>query len=137
MPLTVDALASIRSVALPALALGVALAAALARFLRTGMLDALAHDYVRTARAKRLRERVVIGRHAVRNALLSVVTVLGLQVRQPIGGSIVIEQVFTGRALAACASPRSSPKMTRSSRRWSFTSRRPTWSSTPSWISRT
>ena len=92
--LTVDALASIRSVALPALALGVALAAALARFLRTGMLEALAHDYVRTARAKGLRERVVIGRHAVRNALLSVVTVLGLQVGQLIGGSIVIEQVF-------------------------------------------
>jgi peptide/nickel transport system permease protein len=58
------------------------------------MLDALAHDYVRTARAKGLRERVIIGRHAVRNALLSVVTVLGLQVGQLIGGSIVIEQVF-------------------------------------------
>ena len=94
VPLSDGVLSSARSVALPALALGVALAAALARFLRTGMLDVLTHDYVRTARAKGLRERVVIGRHAVRNALLSVVTVLGIQTGQLIGGSIVIEQVF-------------------------------------------
>ena len=94
VPLSDGVLASARSVALPALALGVALAAALARFLRTGMLDVLTHDYVRTARAKGLRERVVVGRHAVRNALLSVVTVLGIQTGQLIGGSIVIEQVF-------------------------------------------
>ena len=94
VPLAEDLVASTRSVALPALALGVALAAALARFLRTGMLDVLARDYVRTARAKGLREPVVVGRHAARNALLSVVTVLGLQVGQLIGGSIVVEQVF-------------------------------------------
>jgi hypothetical protein len=58
--------------------LGVALAAPLTRFLRSGMLDVLALDYVRTARAKGVRERAVVIRHALKNALLSVVTVLGL-----------------------------------------------------------
>jgi peptide/nickel transport system permease protein len=94
VPLDEDALASTRSVFLPALALGVSLAAALSRFLRTGMLDVLGQDYVRTARAKGLPERAVVARHAVRNGLLSVVTVLGLQTGQLLGGSIVIEQVF-------------------------------------------
>lgn len=94
VPLTEDSWESARSVLLPALALGVSLAAALSRFLRTGMLDVLAQDYVRTARAKGLHERLVIFHHAVRNGLLSVVTVLGLQIGQLLGGSIVIEQVF-------------------------------------------
>jgi peptide/nickel transport system permease protein len=94
VPLADDPAASARSVFLPALALGVGLAAALSRFLRSGMLDVLGQDYVRTARAKGLRERTVILRHAVRNGLLSVVTVLGLQLGQLLGGSIVVEQVF-------------------------------------------
>jgi peptide/nickel transport system permease protein len=94
VPLEADPVASARSVLLPALALGVSLAAALSRFLRTGMLDVLGQDYVRTARAKGLRERTVVIHHAVRNGLLSVVTVLGLQMGQLLGGSIVIEQVF-------------------------------------------
>jgi ABC-type dipeptide/oligopeptide/nickel transport system permease component len=58
------------------------------------MLDVLGLDYVRTARAKGLAERRVVGRHALKNALLSVVTVLGLQLGSLLGGSIVIEQVF-------------------------------------------
>jgi peptide/nickel transport system permease protein len=94
VPLEADPVASARSVLLPALALGVSLAAALSRFLRTGMLDVLGQDYVRTARAKGLQERTVVIHHAVRNGLLSVVTVLGLQMGQLLGGSIVIEQVF-------------------------------------------
>ena len=73
---------------------GVALAAPLTRFLRSGMLDVLALDYVRTARAKGMSERAVVTRHALKNALLSVVTVLGLQLGALLGGSIVIEQVF-------------------------------------------
>lgn len=89
-----DPIASTRSVFLPALALGVNLAAALSRFLRSGMLDVLNQDYVRTARAKGLPERLVIIRHAVRNGLLSVVTVLGLQIGHLLGGTVVIEQVF-------------------------------------------
>ena len=94
LPLTADPWGALRSTALPALTLGVALAAPLTRFLRSGMLDVLALDYVRTARAKGLPEGRVIARHALKNALLSVVTVLGLQLGALLGGSIVIEQVF-------------------------------------------
>jgi peptide/nickel transport system permease protein len=94
LPLTADPWGALRATALPALTLGVALAAPLTRFLRSGMLDVLALDYVRTARAKGLPEGRVIARHALKNALLSVVTVLGLQLGALLGGSIVIEQVF-------------------------------------------
>ena len=94
LPLTTDPWGALRATALPALTLGVALAAPLTRFLRSGMLDVLALDYVRTARAKGLPEGRVIVRHALKNALLSVVTVLGLQIGALLGGSIVIEQVF-------------------------------------------
>lgn len=93
-PVTADPLGALRTTLLPAFTLGVALAAPLTRFLRSGMLDVLALDYVRTARAKGLPERRVVARHALRNALLSVVTVLGLQLGSLLGGSIVIEQVF-------------------------------------------
>ena len=95
LPVTTDPVGALRATAMPALTLGVALAAPLTRFLRSGMLDVLALDYVRTARAKGVPERGVIGRHALKNALLSVVTVLGLQVGALLGGSIVIEQVFS------------------------------------------
>jgi peptide/nickel transport system permease protein len=94
LPLRADPVGSLRASILPALTLGVALAAPLTRFLRSGMLDVLGLDYVRTARAKGLAEQRVVGRHALRNALLSVVTVLGLQLGSLLGGSIVIEQVF-------------------------------------------
>jgi peptide/nickel transport system permease protein len=94
VPLTGDFWGALRTTALPAITLGVALAAPLTRFLRSGMLDVLALDYVRTARAKGLPERAVVVRHALKNALLSVVTVLGLQLGALLGGSIVIEQVF-------------------------------------------
>ena len=93
-PVTSDPLGALRTTTLPAVTLGVALAAPLTRFLRSGMLDVLGLDYVRTARAKGLGERVVVTRHALSNALLSVVTVLGLQLGALLGGSIVIEQVF-------------------------------------------
>jgi peptide/nickel transport system permease protein len=94
LPLTADPVGALRATAMPALTLGVALAAPLTRFLRSGMLDVLGLDYVRTARAKGLSERSIVTRHALKNALLSVVTVLGLQVGALLGGSIVIEQVF-------------------------------------------
>jgi len=89
-----DPLGALRTSLLPAVTLGVALAAPLTRFLRSGMLDVLGLDYVRTARAKGLSEQRVVGRHALKNALLSVVTILGLQLGTLLGGSIVIEQVF-------------------------------------------
>ena len=89
-----DPLGALRTSLLPAVTLGVALAAPLTRFLRSGMLDVLGLDYVRTARAKGMSEQRVVGRHALKNALLSVVTILGLQLGTLLGGSIVIEQVF-------------------------------------------
>jgi peptide/nickel transport system permease protein len=93
-PPTDDPIAALRHLALPALTLGVGLAAPLARFVRSGMLDAMATDYVRTARAKGLPERLVVGRHALRNGLLSVVTVFGLEFGSLLGGAVVTESVF-------------------------------------------
>lgn len=94
VPLSDDPVESMKRLAMPAFTLGVALAAPLSRFMRSGMLDVLNADYIRVARAKGLAERTVILRHAVRNALLSVITVLGLQFGGLIGGTIIIEQVF-------------------------------------------
>jgi peptide/nickel transport system permease protein len=79
---------------LPALTLGTALAALLTRLMRSSLLEVLGLDYVRTARAKGLRQRLVLVKHAVRNALLSYVTVLGLQIASLMAGSVVTEQVF-------------------------------------------
>lgn len=79
---------------LPALTLGTALAALLMRLLRSTMLEVLSQDFVRTARAKGLRERVVLFKHAIRNALIAYVTVLGLQVATLMAGAVVTEQVF-------------------------------------------
>ncbi len=82
------------SVVLPALTLGTALAAVLARMVRASLLEALQEEHVRTARAKGLPEAVVILRHALRPALLPVVTVLGLQLGVLLGGAVVTETVF-------------------------------------------
>lgn len=89
-----DPATALKHLILPSVTLGVALAAPLSRFMRSGMLDVLGSDYIRTARAKGLTERAVIVRHAIRNALLVVVTVLGLQFGALLGGAIVIERVF-------------------------------------------
>jgi peptide/nickel transport system permease protein len=82
------------SLILPAVTLGTALAAVLSRMVRATLLDALAEDYVRTARAKGADERVVLLRHALPNAALPVVTVLGLQLGGLLGGAIITEAVF-------------------------------------------
>jgi peptide/nickel transport system permease protein len=84
-----------RRMLMPGLALGAAVAAVVMRTARSAMLEALTGDYVRTARAKGLAPRRVILRHALRNALVPIVTVLGLQAGYLLGGSIVIEQVFS------------------------------------------
>lgn len=83
------------SIILPAITLGAALAAILSRMVRSALLEVLHEDYVRTARAKGLSERVVILRHALRNAMLPVVTVLGLQLGVLLGGAVVTEMVFS------------------------------------------
>src|SRR5262249_30866945 len=77
-----------------AITLGLALAAVVTRTLRSSLLETLGEDYVRTARAKGLREGMVIRSHAIKNALIPVVTVLGLQVGTLIGGAVITEYVF-------------------------------------------
>ncbi|HJN93336.1 MAG TPA: ABC transporter permease [Dehalococcoidia bacterium] len=90
-----DPIENLRGLLLPALAIGVAQSAALARQTRAAMVEVMQQDYVRTARAKGLRERTVILRHGFRNALIPVVTVLGLQLSNILGGAIIIESVFS------------------------------------------
>lgn len=85
----------LRYLVLPAIALGMRSIAFLARMTRSSMLDSLGADYVRTARAKGLGERVVVWRHALRNALIPVITVLGLDFGSYLTGSILTETVFS------------------------------------------
>jgi len=80
---------------LPALCLGTASAANIARTTRAGMLDVLRSEYIRTAAAKGLSRRLVILKHALKNALIPIVTVAGLQVGILLGGTVVVEEVFT------------------------------------------
>jgi ABC-type dipeptide/oligopeptide/nickel transport system permease component len=79
---------------MPSLALGMGLMAMFARLTRSVMLEVLGQDYVRTARAKGLKERLVIGKHALKNALIPLVTVAGMQFGFLIGGTVIIETVF-------------------------------------------
>lgn len=83
-----------RHLIMPSVALGLGPAASQLRLVRSSMLEVLSQDYIRTARSKGLSERVVIYKHALRNALIPVVTMLGMQVAFIIGGSVVIETVF-------------------------------------------
>ncbi len=85
---------TLRHLVLPVLVLGVASAAGTARYLRSAMIDALAQDYVLAARARGLPERVVVWRHAARNALLPAVTLVGLNLPFLLGGAVVTETVF-------------------------------------------
>jgi peptide/nickel transport system permease protein len=85
---------ALRSLLLPAIALGLFQAAVLVRATRSAVLDVLREDYVRTARAKGVRERRVIGRHTLRNALIPILTVAGVQLGQLMAGAIVLESVF-------------------------------------------
>jgi peptide/nickel transport system permease protein len=87
--------AALRHLILPAVTLGVGVAAPLARFLRSGMLDVMSADYVRTARAKGLSNGAVVTRHALRNAMLPVVTVFGLVFGGLLGGAVLTETVFS------------------------------------------
>jgi peptide/nickel transport system permease protein len=92
--ITADPTAHLLQFILPATILGVASAAGIMRLSRGMLLEVLRQDYIRTAWAKGLRERVVVLKHSLRNAVIPVVTVLGLQVAQIAGGSVVIEQIF-------------------------------------------
>ncbi|MFO8060983.1 MAG: ABC transporter permease [Bacillota bacterium] len=85
---------AIKHLLMPALTIGVAAMGILARLTRSAMLDVLREDYIRTARAKGLRERVVIYRHALKNALIPVITVLGLQFGGLLAGAVIAETIF-------------------------------------------
>jgi peptide/nickel transport system permease protein len=85
---------AIKHVILPAMALGTIPMALIARMARSSMLEVLGQDYIRTARAKGLRQRVVVLKHAFRNALLPLVTVIGLSLGGLLGGAVLTETVF-------------------------------------------
>lgn len=93
-PLSAGLWESLRYLILPAVTLGIAQAALLARMTRSMMLEVLDQDYIRTARAKGLGERVVISRHALRNAFIPLLTVIGLITAALLGGAVVTEQIF-------------------------------------------
>ena len=84
----------IKQTIMPIAVLGLAGAAQLTRFVRASMLETIGQDYVRTARAKGLREQTVVILHAMRNALIPVVTIIALQVPQIFSGAVVTEQIF-------------------------------------------
>ena len=90
-----DPFKNIEQLYLPAIALGLALSASLARITRSSMLEVLRQDYIRTARAKGLKGNVVVVRHALRNAMIPVVTLFGLQVGVLFGGTVVLESIFS------------------------------------------
>jgi peptide/nickel transport system permease protein len=81
--------------AVPAFILGGGLSGGVMRFTRSSMLEVLRQDYIRTAWSKGLRERSIVIRHALRNALIPVITVIGLQLPILVGGSVIIEQVYS------------------------------------------
>ena len=94
IPFTEDPLGNLGMFIIPSLILGTAMAAATMRMTRTMMLEVLRQDYIRTAWSKGLKERVVVLRHAVKNALIPIVTLVGMQMPILVGGTVIIEEIF-------------------------------------------
>jgi len=94
VPFWDDPVGNLQRMIMPAFVLGTALAAVLMRQTRNSMIEVLSADYIRTARAKGLAQRAVVFRHAIRNGLIPVVTILGLQTGALMGGAVVTEQIF-------------------------------------------
>ena len=90
-----DPIESMERMWMPVVAIGTAQSASMARMIRSTLLEVLHSDYIRTAWAKGLRERMVVTRHAIKNALIPVVTIIGLQASSIIGGVVIIETIFT------------------------------------------
>lgn len=93
-PLTENPMANVKTLILPSLSLGLARAALLSRLVRSETLEVLSQDYIRTARAKGLRSSKIITRHVLKNAMIPVVTVLGLQVSGILAGAVIVESLF-------------------------------------------
>ena len=94
IPFTVNPMGNLRQLIIPAILVGTAGTGGMMRFLRTIMLEVLRQDYVRTAWSKGLRERVIVIRHAMKNALIPLITMFAPQVGMLIGGSVIMEQIF-------------------------------------------
>jgi peptide/nickel transport system permease protein len=94
VPFLDDPIQNLKQMILPAIILGTALSAVSMRLTRTMMLEVLRQDYIRTAWAKGLSEHLVVSRHALRNALIPVVTLIGVQAPLLIGGAVIMEQIF-------------------------------------------
>ena len=113
IPLVEDPLGNLGILIIPSLILGTAMAAATMRMTRTMMLEVLRQDYIRTAWAKGLKERVVVMRHAIKNALIPVVTLVGMQLPILVGGSVIMENIFNlpglGRLLLEALNDRDYP----------------------------
>jgi peptide/nickel transport system permease protein len=103
VPLTEDPVEWARHLVLPSLAVGVVSGSVLTRFVRSSAIEALGQDYTRTARAKGLPRRVVLRRHVLRNALIPVVTVTGIQLAYLLSGVVVVEEVFAWNGLGRLA----------------------------------
>ena len=113
IPFREDPLGNLVMFLIPALILGTGISAATMRMTRTIMLEVLRQDYIRTARSKGLKERVVVLRHAIKNALIPVVTLIGMQLPLLIGGSVILEEIFVlpgiGRIFVAALDGRDYP----------------------------
>ena len=113
VPLTEDPLGNLAVFLIPSLILGTASAAATMRMMRTMMLEVLRQDYIRTAWSKGLKERVVIIRHTIKNALIPVITLIGLQLPILVGGAVIMENIFNlpgiGRLLVNALNERDYP----------------------------
>ena len=111
-----DPMQNLSQMIMPAIILGCSLSAITMRLTRTMMLEVLRQDYIRTAWAKGLGERLVVARHALRNALIPVVTLIGLQAPLLIGGAVIMEQIFVipgmGLLLLDAVSQRDYPVIT-------------------------
>ena len=94
VPIWDDPIANLKQMILPAVAIGVQLMAIIMRMTRTTMLEVMGQDYVRTARAKGLNDRIVLYRHALKNALIPVITVIGFQLGALMGSSAIVEVIF-------------------------------------------
>lgn len=92
---TEDPIKNLQQIIFPAITLGFAFSASVMRMTRSAMLEVLGQDYVRTARGKGLRERTVVIRHALRNALIPVVTLVGVEIGYLLGGAVIVEDIFT------------------------------------------
>ena len=113
VPFTEDPLGNLGILIIPSVILGTAMSAGTMRMTRTMMLEVLRQDYIRTAWAKGLNERVVVMRHAIKNALIPIVTLIGMQLPLLIGGSVIMENIFnlpgTGRLFLEALTDRDYP----------------------------